>query len=322
VSDPLREAAARLNAAGVSNPRLDARLLWEHAKSFNPPLEGGSNLAKPNSGRDSSRNATRNPSPKSPLAPLAKISTLPQGEGEVAERFQSLITRRVAREPLAYIVGRKEFWSLEFEVGPGVLIPRSESETLIEQALAFFPDRRAALSVLDLGTGTGCLLVAFLKEFLNARGVGIEKSEKARAYAQRNLARYDLAARCEIRAGDWTEMTAGCFDAILANPPYIRTADLAGLEPELRFEPQEALDGGPDGLAAYRPLAPLVARLLKPGGRAFLEIGPADDVIALLAAAGLNFVRVHHDLAGIPRVLSAGCGDFPEKTVGKPEGKG
>ena len=302
MSDPLREAAARLAAAGVSNPRLDARLLWEEAERQAALML---------------RQAQHEEDVRSALT-----LSLSKGEGAIAAIFDSLIARRAGREPLAYIVGRKEFWSLDFEVGPGVLIPRSESETIVEQALAFFQDRSAELTVLDLGTGTGCLLIAFLKEFLNGRGVGIEKSEKARAYTLRNVTRHRVAARCEIRAGDWAEMPAGRFDAILANPPYIKTAELAGLEPELRFEPQEALDDGPDGLAAYRVLAPLIARLLKPGGRAFLEIGPTDGVAALLAGAGLNSVRVHHDLAGIPRVLSAGCGDFPEKTVGKPEGNG
>jgi release factor glutamine methyltransferase len=222
--------------------------------------------------------------------------------------FDAFISRRAAREPLAYITGRKEFWSLDFEVGPGVLIPRPETETIIEQALGFFPDHSALLSVLDLGTGTACLPVAFLKEFPNAGGLGIDQSEEARAYALRNVARHGLTDRCEIRGGDWAEAVAGSYDAIFSNPPYIKTADLAGLKPEVAYEPVFALDGGPDGLSAYHALAPALARLLSPSGRAFIEIGEgqAGEVGAVLAPSGLDIIKVAPDLAGIPRVLIIG----------------
>ena len=225
-----------------------------------------------------------------------------------AARFESFISRRVAREPLAYITGCKEFWSLDFEVGPGVLIPRPETETIIEQALAFFPNRAVPLKALDLGTGTACLLVALLKEFPNAGGLGIEASEEARAYALRNVARHGLAGRCEIRGGDWGEAVAGRYDVVLSNPPYIKTRDLAVLEPEMAYEPVLALDGGPDGLSAYRALAPALARLLSPSGRVFLEIGVGQsaEVGAVLAQHGLDANKVAPDLAGIPRVLVAG----------------
>ena len=225
-----------------------------------------------------------------------------------AALFESLIARRVAREPLAYITRRKEFWSLDFEVGPGVLIPRPESETIIEQALALFPDRDAPLKVLDLGTGSGCLLISLLKEYPNASGLGIDLSKQARAYAQRNVTRHRLAGRCEILRGDWNEAPGGPYDAILSNPPYIKTADLPGLEPEVGCEPVEALDGGPNGLLAYRTLAPALARLLSPGGRALLEIGAgcSGEVGAVLAQCGLEVIKQAPDLAGIPRVLIAG----------------
>ncbi len=252
----LRDAARRLAAAGIENPRLDARLLLEHAHGDN---------------------------------------TL----------FESLICRRAAREPLAYITGRKEFWSLDFEVGPGVLIPRPETETIIEQALAVFPDRAAPLDVLDLGTGTGCLLIAFLKEFPNACGLGIDVSQEACAVAHRNVVRHGLAARGAIRGGDWN--VTGTYDAILTNPPYIKTGDLAGLEPEVAYEPVLALDGGADGLSAYRALASALAVLLRPGGHALLEIGAEQegDVAAVLSPSGLDVVCTAPDLAGIPRVLVA-----------------
>ena len=303
----LADAVRRLAAAGVGNPRLDARLLWEHAHSSNPPLEGGSNLAKPNSGRGMPLASEDYPSPKSSLASLKKISTLPQGEGEILECFESVVVRRTAREPLAYITGHKEFWSLDFEVGPDTLIPRPETETIIEQALAIFPDRNASLAVLDLGTGTGCLLVAFLKEFPNTRGLGIDLSEKACAVSRRNAARHELGDRCEIRVGDWAATVTGPFDVILSNPPYIRTPDLAGLEPEVVcYEPIPALDGGPDGLDAYRVLAPELVRLLRPGGHALVEVGAGQsgEVAALMLQAGLEVVRIAPDLAGIPRVLT------------------
>ena len=253
------DAAHRLAAAGVDNPRLDARLLLAHAKD-DPVL------------------------------------------------FESFITRRAAREPLAYIIGHKEFWSLDFEVGPGVLIPRPETETVIERVLGEFPDRTAPLRVLDLGTGSGCLLIALLNEYPKADGLGLEKSEETRRFALRNVARHGIAERCEIREGGWPGIPGGPYDVILSNPPYIRSREIFGLPPEIcRFEPLLALDGGEDGLAAYRALAPEVARLLRPGGYAFLEIGAGQGqaVSALFAAAGMKPMALTPDLAGIPRVLAA-----------------
>jgi len=234
-------------------------------------------------------------------------------------QFQFFISRRAAREPLAYITGAKEFWSLNFEVGPGVLIPRPESETIVEQVLEFFPDRTAPLAVLDLGTGTACLLVSLLMEYAKAGGLGIDASEQAREYAQRNLVRHGLAARARIQAADWSAAT-GSYDVIVSNPPYIKSGEIAALAPEVaQYEPALALDGGADGLAAYRALGPVLAHLLAPGGRAFLEIGAgqAGEVTAIVAGAGLETLRITPDLAGIERVVVAGRADPPEKTVGK-----
>ena len=260
MSDALTaNAVGRLAAAGIDNPRLDARLLLAHAS------------------------------------------------GDAA-RFESLVARRVAREPLAYITGHKEFWSLDFEVGPGVLIPRPETETVIERALAQFPDRQAALQVLDLGTGSGCLLIALLKEYPNAQGLGLEMADDARAFAERNIARHNLGARCAIRSGSWGEAISSTYDVILSNPPYIRSADIAGLEAEISaYEPLLALDGGADGLSAYRALAPEIARLLRPGGYAFVEIGAgqAAAVGDLFRDEGLQLGAIAPDLAGIPRVVTA-----------------
>jgi release factor glutamine methyltransferase len=218
--------------------------------------------------------------------------------------FEELVSRRCAREPLAYITRHKEFWSLEFEVGPGVLVPRPETETIIEQAMEFLPDQSAPLRVLDLGTGSGCLLAAFLKEFPNSHGLGIDCSEQARRIAARNIDRLGLTNRAEIHAGNWGKNIDGPWDVILSNPPYIKGADLAGLAPEVvQYEPLEALDGGPDGLDSIRPLAAAIRRL--GAGWAFVEIGAgqAAEAAAVMAQNGQVIVRTAPDLAGIPRVL-------------------
>ena len=287
----LAEAARRLAAAGVGNPRLDARLLWTHAQRLSLSPAGGERRGEGVFGDDL----------QSPPDPL------PQGgRGNFVELFESLVSRRAAREPLAYITGHKEFWSLDFHVAPGVLVPRPESETIIEQALATLPDKAAPLRVLDLGVGSGCLLISFLKEFRNACGLGVDSSEKACAVARHNAERLGVAERCQVALADWRENISDTCDVILANPPYIRSAEIAGLEPEVsRFEPAAALDGGPDGLSAYSMLAPEMTRLLRPGGLAFVEIGSGQehDVSCLMRAAGLGIERIAADLAGIPRVL-------------------
>jgi release factor glutamine methyltransferase len=268
VSDPIAAAIERLRDAGVANPRLDARLLWEHSRR------------------------------------VEMSALVAQGHAEAI--FDRLIARRAAREPLAYITGHKEFWSLDFAVGPGVLIPRPETETLIEQILRHVPDRAAPLSVLDLGTGSGCLLIATLKELPKARGVGIDASSEALLWAERNVRANGLKDRATLIETGWLEEARPGFDIVLSNPPYIPAADIVGLEPEVaRYEPRAALDGGPDGLDAYRALAPRIARLLKPGGHAFLEIGMGQDaaVTELCSAARLLVVQIVPDLAGILRCV-------------------
>jgi len=289
------EAVQRLRDAGVDNPRLDARLLWEFA---NPPLEGGSKFAQQISGRGLAPAA--DPSPKMPSA----FSTLPQGEGQATAILETLIARRAAREPLAYITGHREFWSLDFAVGPGVLIPRPDTETLIEQLIRRRPDRATPLSLLDLGTGSGCLLVAALTEYPAAHGVGIDTSPDALAWATRNIAAHGLESRASLIETAWPQEASPGFDVILANPPYIPSADIETLEPEVsRYEPRAALDGGPDGLDAYRALAPRITRLLRPSGLAFLEFGAGqgEAVVAILASTGLEIAEIVPDLAGIPR---------------------
>ena len=216
--------------------------------------------------------------------------------------FELLVARRLAREPLAYITGLKEFWSLNFAVGPGCLIPRPDSETLIEALINQIPDRTRPLSILDLGTGSGCLLVAALREYPNARGTGIDRSPAALAWARRNVDAHALEARATLIESDWP--AAGSFDVVLSNPPYIPSAEVTALEPEVTlYEPHAALDGGADGLDAYRALASRIGHLLKPGGVTLLEIGAgqADAVAAIMAGAGLYILEIVPDLAGIPR---------------------
>ena len=223
-------------------------------------------------------------------------------------RLAELVRRRRAREPLAYILGEKEFWSLRFEVAPAVLIPRPETETVVEAVLAQVCDRDQPFRLLDLGTGSGCLLLALLSELPHATGLGVDDSAAALAIARRNAERLGLAARAEFRPGRWGAGLRERFDVIVSNPPYVAELDWEALQPEIRqFEPRAALVAGADGLAAYRALAPDCARLLAPGGVCALEIGlnQGDAVAALLAAQGLVVVERRRDLAGIERCVIA-----------------
>lgn len=255
MSDPRAEAIHRLTEAGVGNPRLDVRLLWDHAQR-NPGL------------------------------------------------FESFVQRRCAREPLAYITGLKEFWSLEFEVDRNVLIPRPETETVVEQVMACYPDPGAPLKILDLGTGSGCLLISLLKEYPAASGLGIDSSTQALAVAARNIARHGLQARARLTESSWMESVDGVWDVIVSNPPYIPSGEIATLEPEVRdYEPVGALDGGPSGLEALKVLAAGFRRHLT--GTAFVEIGAgqSESAAALMADEGLSVDHIAPDLAGIPRIL-------------------
>jgi release factor glutamine methyltransferase len=217
------------------------------------------------------------------------------------ERFNALVARRAAREPLAYITGQREFWSLEFAVSPATLIPRPESETLIELALAQAPAAR----VLDLGTGTGCLLLALLHEWAAAWGVGVDLSPAATALAARNAAQLGLDRRALFIAGHWADALDTRFDLVISNPPYIESADIAHLMPEVAVhEPAAALDGGADGLAAYCAIIAALPALLTPQGAAILELGSgqAPAVTALAQAAGYQTAS-RADLAGHIRAM-------------------
>ncbi|MDE2350753.1 MAG: peptide chain release factor N(5)-glutamine methyltransferase [Alphaproteobacteria bacterium] len=220
--------------------------------------------------------------------------------------FESLLLRRLAREPLAYILGHKEFWSMDFSVGPGALVPRPETETLIEQALKAFPNREAPLRILDLGTGSGCLLVTALTLYPQAQGIGVDVSVAALRWARENAARHSVSERAAFLLGNWT-LAEGPFDLVLSNPPYVADGEMTGLAPELGYEPRQALAAGPEGLDAYRALGPIIAAVLAPEGRAFLEIGAGQEARAgaALAAEGLEILEVAPDLSGIPRCLVA-----------------
>lgn len=269
----LRHGAQVLATAGVPDARREARLLAQLASG----------------------------APDTLLPPEADIDR---------DRFETLLRRRAAREPMAYLRGSEGFWTLELEVSPATLIPRGDTETLIEAALAVLPDRDAVRRVLDLGTGTGALLLAALREFPHAFGVGTDLIPAATALAARNAAVNGLAGRAVFVCGHWAAMLRGRFDLILSNPPYIPSRDILGLMPEVAaHEPASALDGGADGLDAYRAILADLPRLLAPGGVAVLELGAgqACDVSRLAAAAGFAAPELRADLGGIPRALMLQC---------------
>lgn len=222
---------------------------------------------------------------------------------EAPDRFLEMIDRRKAGEPVAYITGRRAFWNIELHVGPGVLIPRPDSEVLISSALEHFEGREGPKRILDLGTGPGTLLLAALDLWPNATALGIDVSRQAMSYAAANARRLGFESRVKLKEGDWAKGISEKFDLILCNPPYV--AEDAELGPGVReYEPDEALFAGKEGLDAYRELAPQLPRLLNKGGLAAVEIGhdQADAVTELLSRDGLT-ATVANDLAGRPRAV-------------------
>jgi release factor glutamine methyltransferase len=269
-AEALRAAAARLAAAGVADPVRDARVLLRWAAGLD-----------------------------------AATFSAALGEahgGEEAARFEAAVAARAQRRPVAQIVGRRAFWGRDFHVTPDVLDPRPETETLIAAALAGPPPSR----ILDLGVGSGCILLTLLAERPQAAGVGVDASAAALAVAARNAAALAVAERATLLRGDWFAPVHGRFDLIVANPPYLSDADMAALQPELAHEPRGALAGGRDGLDPYRIIAAGLPAHLAPGGRALLEIGATQGapVSALLRAAGLRHVQVTADMDGRPRIVS------------------
>lgn len=225
--------------------------------------------------------------------------------------IDALAARRMKREPVSRILGRKEFWSLMLDVTPDVLVPRPDTETLIEAALDYVVRgglRLEQLRILDIGTGTGALMLALLQELPNARGVATDVSAAALHVARGNAERLKLASRCSFVACNLADGVQGRFDLIVSNPPYIARGAIASLDPEVRdYDPRLALDGGADGLDAYRAIAATVPPLLAPGGRLIVELGfgQAAPVTALFEASTFTVLSIRDDLGGIPRALIA-----------------
>lgn len=272
-----RQLATRFSAAGIDSPDLDAALLIAHALGLTTAdvrLRGAD-----------------------PVAP------------EALPRIEAYAAQRLAGVPVARLVGEKEFWSLSFALSPETLVPRPDTETVVEAALATIADRAAPLRILDLGTGSGAILAALLVELPSAAGIGVDQSEGAVRTARDNLARAGLQGRGTVIVGDWASALGGGFDLVVSNPPYIPSIDIVGLAIEVREnDPLAALDGGADGLSSYRIIVAEAPRLLKAGGHLVLElgIGQEAEVAALAGAAGLAITGpARRDLGGIPRALVA-----------------
>lgn len=268
-------ARDRLKAAQVDSPVIDARLLVEAAAGV-----------------------TRADLITDPYRALSH---------EQAATLDTYVDRRSRREPISHILGRKGFWKIMVQVNAHVLTPRPETEVIVDHALRAF-EAAERFSVLDLGVGSGAILLAILAERPMARGLGVDVSEEALAVARENAANLGLEGRTALLRGDWTAGLAEAeFELVVANPPYVRTGDLAGLEPEVRdHEPRLALDGGEDGLRDYQLLAPEILRVLKPGGLLLVEIGAdqGEAVCALFHDAGAQGVLVLKDLSNRDRVVT------------------
>ena len=258
---------------------------------------------------DPKREAGITLSAASGVSPVALIVAPQEPLGSSAARVEEFAARRAAGEPLSRIVGKREFWGLSLKISPQVLDPRPETETIVEASLRLLADRREEpLRILDLGLGSGAILCALLSEFVHARGVGVDISAGAADVALRNVEACGLAGRAEVRIGDWTGGVGGPFDVIVSNPPYIPAADLARLPREVRnFDPRLALDGGIDGLDAYRRILPGSRSLLSEGGWLIVEIGAgqAANVLAIAEECGFADASTGKDLAGRDRVVTA-----------------
>lgn len=264
-------ATARLRAAGIDQPARDARVLLAHAARIEAARV---TLIAPED-----------------LAP------------DIGERYEQLIALRAIRVPVSHLLGERDFYGRRFKISGDVLDPRPETETLIEAALS-----RPFSRLLDLGVGSGCILVTLLAENPATTGLGVDLSEAACLQASANAVLHNVQHRAEILRSDWFSDVTGRFDLIVSNPPYIAQDEMPGLQDEVRHhEPEMALTDGGDGLGAYRAIAAQVADHLLPGGRLLLEIGPtqADAVMALLGAAGLDEIGVIRDLDRRPRVIRA-----------------
>jgi release factor glutamine methyltransferase len=271
----LKRGAARLAAAGKENPWREARLLLAHATGLSDEVLIG----------------------------------YPERTVGSCDEFAALIDRRAAHEPISHILGRREFWSLDFEVTADTLDPRPDSETIVEAALDCFQNKSQKLRILDLGTGTGCLLAALLVEFTASCGLGVERCPATARVANGNIAKLKLTDRATILVADWTAPLDGKFDLVVSNPPYIPTIEIARLQPEVaRYDPSMALDGGHDGLDAYRRLMAGLPQILANDGIAIFEFGADQQgaIVQLAVENGLVVRDSRADLAGRPRCLICG----------------
>ena len=269
------ELTAAFDAMGLDTPRLDARILVGHALKLEPSLL---------------------------FARAGRVLT-----DEESALVQGFAARRQRHEPVSRIIGHRGFWGLDFLVSPDTLDPRADTETLVAAVLKCSA-QYAAPRILDLGTGTGCILLAILKDWPAASGMGIDLSPGAVAVATENAKRLGLHERAQFQTGNWCDGLAEAFDIIVSNPPYIADDELPGLAKDVtQFDPHLALSGGGDGLVAYRTLLPQARRQLVPGGRLFLEIGSeqADAVAALLATHNFRLEAEYRDLSGFVRCLGA-----------------
>ena len=283
----LTALTARFSQAGIDNPRLDARVLVGHVLGIDPSM-------------------------------LFARSDMEIRDDQY-ERIETFAHRRLAREPVARIVGSREFWSMSFDVTPDVLDPRADTETLVSAILELRPSFPGPVRVLDLGTGTGCILLAILSAWPEATGVGIDVSEKAVDVATNNAARLGFANRSVFRTGNWCDGLTETFDIVVSNPPYISTDDFLQLQPDVKnFDPPTALKGGADGLDAYRSLIPAARKVLKSGGKIGLEFGAGQETAVTRLAQDTGFANVaeYRDLAGIVRCVVAGAvHEIPAKLV-------
>ena len=269
--EALRRAQARLTEAGVETPALDAKLLLQHTEEI-----------------DGVR--------------LVTEADAPIG---APEAYEAAITRRCAREPVSKILGYRDFWTHRFITSPDVLDPRPDTETLIETVLTGVP-KDEPVNIVDLGTGSGCILLTLLAELPNALGTGVDVSRAALSVAERNANAMNLSQRVKFIVSDWFKALDGTFDLVVSNPPYISTVEKPLLSPEvMNWDPEAALFAGMDGLQAYRKIADGLATVLKPDGTAFFEIGQgqADPVTELFSAAGFRRTSSRFDLGGIERCL-------------------
>ena len=236
---------------------------------------------------------------------MLRYPDMPLDPGKT-ETFEKFIDRRVAREPVSRILGKREFRSLEFDIVPATLDPRPDSETLVEAVLERAVGLRQAPRLLDIGTGSGCLLLSVLHELPTATGVGTDIDPTALDCARRNASKLELSGQADFVATSWAEGVAGSFDIVLSNPPYIATGEVSHLAPEVAvYDPISALDGGADGLDAYRALSSRIGPVLAEDGVVMLEIGAgqAEDVEAVFATAGFDLIAKRIDLAGRERAL-------------------